>query len=169
MQGWSCEEMQNFEKIQTAYVINGYTIKGIQILVYSTLLILIIFHCVKKKTNIVKLPTFITILGLMNGIIAIIRFHSIIITVVDNSRDSFNMTFKISFFAESISFFGTIWLFSSSFYDTVKDLQNVFVTSSVSSSLDSSRSQRQTLVERKRFSKLIRWILFTVICLLCII
>ena len=140
MQGWTCEEMQNFEKIQTAYVINGYTIKGIQILVYVTLLVLIIYHSIKKKINIVKLPTFITILGLMNGVIAIIRFHSIIITVVDNSRDSFNMTFKISFFGESVCFFGTIWLFSSSFYETVKDLQNVFISSSASqsSSLDSA-------------------------------
>ena len=145
MQGWSCEEMQNFEKVQTAYVINGYTIKGIQIIVYSVLLVLIIIHCIRKKANIIKLPTFITILGLMNGVIAIIRFHSIIITVVDSSSDSFNMTFKISFFAESVCFFGTIWLFSSSFYETVKDLQNVFISTTASSStlsLDDSRNHR---------------------------
>ena len=117
MNGWSCAEIDDFESFQKSYVINAFVCKGLQMLVFLILIMIIVYQVIRGKAYISKLPFFIAVLCLFNGVFATVRFRFFL-----DAFSSYDLL-TISFFAESLTFFSAIWLFGIKMYEMVHDLR----------------------------------------------
>ena len=45
---WSCDDFEDYYSLRKSYLINAFVMKGFQILVFSLLIIVIIFRAIKR-------------------------------------------------------------------------------------------------------------------------
>ena len=121
---WSCDEYLEFKKMEQAYEIEAYTIKGIQTFVFTVLILVLLFNRYRGRGGkIGPVPIIVMILCLLNGIFSIIRIHSMFPGL--HGRD-FNLTlFAIMFEMEGACFFSAVWLFAIKYYETASDIEKM--------------------------------------------
>ena len=152
MNGWSCAEIDDFESFQVSYAINAFVCKGLQILVFLILVIIIVYQVIRGKAYISKLPFFIALLCLFNGVFALVRFRFFL-----DAFSSYKLL-TISFFAESLTFFSAIWLFGIKMYEMVHDLRQMV-------SEEVTFDKRRRMRARKQIYAIIRWTIFALVVL----
>ena len=152
MNGWSCEEIDDFEQFQKNYAINAFVCKGLQILVFLILIIIIVYQVIRGKAYISKLPFFIAVLCLFNGLFGVIRFRFFL------DAFSYPDLLTISFFAESLTFFSAVWLFGIKMYELVHDLKEMV-------SEEVTFDKRRKMRARKQIYAIIRWTVFALVVL----
>ena len=79
-------------------------------------------HCKGNMEMKDKLPLMIIIFSIASGILSIIRVKMDILTVIDGDRI---IRYVVLLALEQFCRFGSYWLFSFKYYETVSDLQNL--------------------------------------------
>ena len=76
MQNWSCDQIDNFEKLQYAYLSSCYFFKGIQAFIFVALSVYIINKLCKGASEVGAPALTMSLLAAFNGIFAIIRVEA---------------------------------------------------------------------------------------------
>lgn len=77
MNSWSCDDYEAFKGIQEGYVIVAYTSKCIEMLVFTVLMVVLIYDKATGNGQIGKLPIFVVFLAVVNSVFAIVRVNAL--------------------------------------------------------------------------------------------
>ena len=131
----------------------SYSVKGIQIAVFTWLLIILTYRRCKDAGN--KHLILICVLAILNGCFAMIRVDGIDPVTEDEKISSLQTEdgYEVIFCLESICFVGAMWFYSIKYYETAQVLKHLLINTE-------QRSQYLT-PQRKRNCMLFRWLAFT--------
>ena len=135
MKDWSCADYNAFVELEKAHEITGYSVKTIQILVFTYLISVLYYRKLFKGGKIGKLTIFIAFLVLINGFAAVVRFYVQFEGLLEGSYN--HVSLPIAFFVESFCFYGAMWLFAMRFYEAVYGMECVLTESGFSSATSS--------------------------------
>ena len=111
--------MEQFAKVEDYFQIEGYIIKGIQMLIFTFVILVLIYQRCKGKRVIGAISIFIAVLSLLDGAFCTVRIYTMYPIEVKTGF------LCIIFVLEEICFFGAIWLFVITYYETAIDLEQI--------------------------------------------
>ena len=161
MEDWTCDEVTEYNMWFKIYSIEGYILKGIQIVIFTVVLFFIaVQRCQGKKQIVGGMSICIAILSLLDGIFAIIRINSVF-TVV-NYAAKYHPVHTL----EGICFYAALWLFGIKYYETAYDVELILSTdtSRSSASIKAQDTSSSRNVGRKKLINFVRWSVFAIIC-----
>ena len=162
MQDWTCDEISQYDMWFEIYSIEGYVLKGIQVVMFTVVLFFIaVQRCQGKKQIVGSMSICIAIFSLLDGIFAVIRINSVY-TVV-NYVAKYHPVHSL----EGICFYAALWLFGIKYYETAYDVELILSTDTLRSSAsikaqDTASSSRN--VGRKKLINFVRWSVLAIIC-----
>ena len=109
--------------MEKSYVITAYASKTIQLVVFTGLIFVLLFRRIKGTGQIGKLPILIAIFALANAVSAILRVDAMWPLLHETKENS--QLFDVTFFLESVFFFGATWFFAIKYYETASDLEHL--------------------------------------------
>ena len=116
---WTCDEIHKFETAINVFVYTGYITKGIQMAIFLFLILLLIYQRWTGKKQIGALSVFIVALSFFNSVFSLIRIQNL------NPLDRKGTIFKVVYCLENFCFFGATWLFSTLYYETATDIEQI--------------------------------------------
>ena len=133
--------------VRMIYLCIGFSCFSAEILVFTALLITLVYEKLKGAGQIGKLPILVVVLCIFNGIFGAFRINAMF------PRDKkLNFSQITAFFGlEQISFYGALWFFSIKFYEAAKDIENLFS--------DDQKVSKMTKTRKVNFL-IFRWIIF---------
>ena len=161
MQSWKCSELETFDKVLRFYSIEGYVEKGIQMFIFTLLLIFILVKLFQGNKKIGFLSVLIVTFSLLESIFATIRIATLF-PFYNNYHG-----FRVIHSMDDVCFYGATWLFGIKYFETAYDVELIVSTES-SKSVSIKSSYDTTLTksrERKKLFNVIRWTVFGIICI----
>ena len=107
----------------------------------------------ENSRQIGRLPIFISILCLLNGVFATIRVDALFTSFFQDVHFDY---FAVAFSLEYATLFGALWLFAMKFYEAAENIKDVLTKEEPDSSV--------TKAKKRKFA-IFRWIIFGFICL----
>ena len=121
---WTCDDFADYAELQETRMYVSYSVKGIQIAVFTWLLIILTYRRCKDVGN--KYPILICVLAILNGCFAMIRVDAIDPVTDNDWIDSLQTEtgYEVIFCLESICFVGAMWFYSIKYYETAQVLKH---------------------------------------------
>ena len=168
MQDWTCEECFDYEKLENIRKIFGFCTMGIQVAVFTWLLIVLTVRKYSGVGQVSCMVILISIFAFLNGAFSLLRVNenSVDIYARGQGYDLYQMTYML----ESIFFIGAMWFYSIIYYQTSKDLKlmlNIKIDNESSQDSSNGSSDLEKLLSRKRKLKrwIFNWLMFAIFCL----
>ena len=174
MRGWSCDEIDEFSKLQNIYLCDCFMFKGTQTIVFIGLSAHIIYKLFKDTGGIGVPALAMSLLAMLNGIFSIIRVSSAFPIFTDDVR---GYLLICSYCVEYLGQLGAAWLFAIKYYEAAGDLQMMLEDVDPTTGIAASSSPISVrLSKRKKIYKWVSWgvfmvlvaILATIMSLMCV-
>ena len=159
MQEWDCDQIKNFDMLAQYFTIEGYIVKGIQMAIFSYIILVIIYQRCKGRKQIGPISILIAVLSLLNSVFSMIRINTLFPFYANN------VLLSLIFSFENICFFGATWLFGIKYYETAIDFEQIIVGDSAY--LYTYESIVKTVGRKRKFNYL-RWSMFAFIIVLSV-
>lgn len=114
---WTCEELDQFDTVVFFYTVEGYAIKGVQMAIFTYVILTLVYQRCKGKQQIGAISMLIAVLSLLESGLSMIRIYTLFPFAENNS------ILGLIFSGENICFFGAIWLFVISYYETALNFE----------------------------------------------
>ena len=134
----------SIDKAQKVYVIFGYCVKTLQIVVYLFLITYISAQSCLFDKKISRLSLTIAVLCLLEAVFAITRIHAMFPT--DDEKEIRANYVRTAYFIESVCFFCTIWIFSLKQYETAVDLELIIKSEDLDTTTSSIRKRKKFIL-----------------------
>ena len=159
MQDWSCDQIETFDTLAEIYTIYGYIVKGIQMIIFSYVILFLLLQRFRGRNQIKDISMLIAVLSLLNSVFCIVRINTLFPFYVNNELLG-------SIFAlENIGYFGATWLFGIKYYETAIDFEQMILGDPAY--FQTYDSIVKTMTRKRRFN-LLHWSMFVFMCVLCI-
>ena len=109
--------MDQFDTVVFFYTVEGYAIKGIQMAIFTYVVITLVYQRCRGKQQIGAISMLIAVLSLLESGLSMIRIYTLFPFAINNKIHG------LIFSCENICFFGAIWLFVISYYETALDFE----------------------------------------------
>ena len=121
-QDWTDSQCETFQTILAVFDLNVFLVKSVQVLIFSFLAFLLISHSCKGNKSIGRLQIVTALLTVFQGIAAIVRTWAEF--PIYSSKPKMKI-YGVAIFADDVSFYSAVWLFSAMLYESALDIESL--------------------------------------------
>ena len=125
MQTWSCDEINQYYKLEWARIVINYVTMGPQVLLYLGLIFALVRMRYRGTGQVTCMSILICVFALLNGILSIIRVNERFLDFYVKGEGF--IIYQTTYGLESICFIGAVWFYSIIYLQTARDIKRLII------------------------------------------